>query len=77
MSTMTTRNATGVVDVRARPMWRRWQLNVRIKYDSDQFTASDVVNLVARAGQQVGIGEGRPFSKSSNGIGFGTFEVAA
>ena len=76
MSTMTTRNATGVVDVRARPMWRRWQLNVRVKYDADQFSASDVVNLVARAGQQVGIGEGRPFSKSSNGIGFGTFEVS-
>jgi hypothetical protein len=77
MSTMTTRNATGVVDVRARPMWRRWKINVVLRFDADQFTAGDVVNLVSRAGQQVGIGEGRPFSKSSNGLGFGTFEVAA
>lgn len=34
-----------------------------------------VVNLLARAGLQVGIGEGRPFSKSSAGLGFGLFTV--
>lgn len=63
---MTTRNATGVADIRVRPLWRAWAVNVVIRFDKDQFTASDVVNLMARAGQQVGIGEGRPFSKSSN-----------
>jgi hypothetical protein len=76
MSTMTTRNATGVVDVRARPMWRRWSVDVVVNYDADQFNANDVVNLMARAGQQVGIGEGRPFSRQSNGLGFGTFRIA-
>ena len=72
---MATRNATGVADIRVRPMWREWALNVIIRFDADQFTTSDVVNLISRAGEQVGIGEGRPFSKSSNGLGFGTFTV--
>jgi hypothetical protein len=72
---MVVRNQTGVADVRVRPIWREWALNVVFRYDADQFSASDVVNLIARAGQQVGIGEGRPFSKSSNGLGFGTFDV--
>ena len=72
---MATRNATGVADIRVRPMWREWALNLIIRFDADQFTTSDVVNLISRAGEQVGIGEGRPFSKSSNGLGFGTFTV--
>ena len=74
---MATRNATGVADIRVRPMWRQWAANIVVRFDADQFTASDVVNLLARAGEQVGIGEGRPFSKSSNGLGFGTFRVEA
>jgi hypothetical protein len=73
---MATRNATGVADIRVRPMWRQWAANLRIRWDTDQFTQTDVVNLLNRAGQQVGVGEGRPFSKSSNGLGFGTFRIA-
>lgn len=72
---MPVRNATGVIDIRVRPMWREWSANVRIKFDADQFKLVDVTNLLARAGMQVGIGEGRPFSKESNGMGFGTFTV--
>lgn len=72
---MATRNATGVADIRVRPMWREWALKLRVRYDEDQFSASDVANLLSRAGVQVGIGEGRPFSKSSNGLGYGTFEL--
>jgi len=74
---MAVRNSTGVCDIRVRPMWRKWKLNVVLKYDADQFTAEDVVNLLSRAGQQCGIGEGRPFSKMSNGMGYGTFQVVA
>jgi hypothetical protein len=70
-----TRNATGVVDVRARPMYQEWAARLHIRFDADQFTTMDVVNLLDRAGQQVGIGEGRPDSKSSAGCGWGTFEV--
>lgn len=69
------RNATGVIDVRARPMWKKWTAKLNMKYDADQFTEDDVANLVARAGLQVGIGEGRPFSKDSAGMGWGTFEI--
>ena len=69
------RNQTGVLDIRVRPLWREWSADVRVRFDEDQFTASDVVNLLSRAGQQVGIGEGRPFSRQSNGMGFGLFTV--
>lgn len=69
------RNATGVIDIRVRPMWRTWGLSVRVRFDEDQFTLTDVTNLLARAGAQVGIGEGRPFSRESNGMGFGLFEI--
>lgn len=72
---MAVRNATGVVDIRVRPMWREWEIDLRVRYDADQFRLEDVANLLARAGQQVGIGEGRPFSKSSAGLGFGLFRV--
>lgn len=71
------RNATGVADIRPRPMWDEgWEAIVRIQYDADQFTAEDVTNLLARMGQQVGIGAGRPDSKDSAGMGWGTFRVA-
>lgn len=72
---MPTRNATGVADIRVRPMWRDWAMELRAEYDADQFTATDMANLLSRAGLQVGIQEGRPFSKSSNGLGFGRFTV--
>ncbi len=73
---MATRNATGVADIRIRSMWRVWKLNIVVRFDADQFTSTDVVNLISRAGEQVGLGEGRPFSKMSNGMGYGTFRIA-
>jgi hypothetical protein len=75
-SEMPVRNATGVMDIRIRPVWREWQVNLRLRYDADQFQAGDVMNLLARVGQQVGIGEGRPDSRESAGIGFGLFRIA-
>lgn len=73
----TVRLETGVADVRPRPMWREWGCVLNIKYDADQFTAADVVNLLARVGQQVGIGEGRPDSRGGAGMGWGMFEVGS
>lgn len=70
-----TRNATGVVDVRSRPMYREWAAKLRVRFDADQFRATDVLNLVSRCGLQVGIGAGRPDSKASAGCGFGLFGV--
>lgn len=75
-SELAVRNDNGSVDLRARPMWREWSATVRVVFDEDQFSFDDVVNLMERAGQQIGIGEGRPFSKNSHGMGWGTFEVA-
>lgn len=77
MVKMAVRNETGVADIRARPQWRKWGVNLSLRYDADQFTAEDVANLLMRAGIQVGVGEGRPFSKKSNGLNLGTFEIAA
>jgi len=71
----TVRNETGVADIRWRPMWETWSANVKVTWDEDQFSATDVMNLMLRAGMQVGIGEGRPDSPNSNGLGWGRFEV--
>jgi hypothetical protein len=66
---------SGVASIAIRPMWRTWSAVVRVRWDADQFSASDVSNLLARAGLQVGIGEGRPDSRKSNGLGWGLFSV--
>lgn len=72
------RNESGVADIRPRPMWDAgWEAEVKIRYDADMFSQLDVVNLMARVGFQVGVGEGRHFSKNSCGLGWGTFQLAA
>ena len=73
---MAVRNATGVADIRVRPMWREWAAEVKVSFDADQFTLQDVTNLMQRVGLQVGIGEGRPDSRDSAGLGWGTFVLA-
>lgn len=73
---MPVRNANGVIDIRARPVWDPgWEAIVTLRYDRDMISLEDVVNLMVRVGLQVGIGEGRPSSKKSNGIGWGLFDV--
>lgn len=69
------RNASGVADIRWRPMWDEWSATVNVRWDEDQFSSTDIYNLMLRAGLQVGIGEGRPDSPNSNGLGWGRFEV--
>jgi hypothetical protein len=66
---------SGVASIAFRPMWREWSAVVRLKWDGDQFSKSDVANLLERSGQQVGIGEGRPDSKKSHGMGWGTYTL--
>jgi len=70
------RNADGKADIRVRAMWRKWGVQLRVRYDAGMFSSKDVVNLLARVGGQVGIGEGRPDSKKSSGMGWGMFELA-
>lgn len=72
---MAVRNQTGVADLRCRPMWKKWSCKLRVQYDEDQFSVEDVSNLLMRVGMQVGVGEGRPDSRESAGLGWGTFSI--
>jgi len=66
---------TGQPYVTVRAAYHNWRAKVKIRWDADQFTLADVTNLLARVGMQVGICEGRPDSKNSTGMGWGTFEI--
>jgi|TARA_B100001964_G_scaffold93908_1_gene105346 hypothetical protein len=69
------RVSNGEPTIAIRPMWRTWSARLRVRFDYDQFGYDDVSNLVLRAGIQVGVGEGRPDSKKSTGMGWGTFTI--
>lgn len=66
---------TGQPYVTVRAAYHDWSANIKIRFDMDQFTSEDVSNLIQRVGLQVGIGEGRPDSKNSTGMGWGLFQV--
>lgn len=66
---------TGQPYVTTRAAYHDWSAKVRIRFDADQFSLADVSNLLSRVGMQVGIGEGRPDSKNSAGMGWGLFEL--
>lgn len=74
---MAVRNQTGVADIRCRPMWKKWAVKLRVRFDEDQFSLTDITNLLMRVGIQVGLGEGRPDSRESCGLGWGTFSIQA
>jgi hypothetical protein len=67
--------ASGVSDILVRARFDKWHADVKLKWDSDSLTATDIMNLLARAGWHCGVGAGRPNSKNSAGIGMGTFIV--
>lgn len=66
---------TGQPYVTIRAAYHDWSAKVKIRWDADQFTLTDVSSLMSRVGMQVGIGEGRPDSKNSAGMGWGTFDL--
>lgn len=66
---------TGQAYVTIRPCYDQWKAKIRIRFDGDQFTVQDISNLLSRVGAQVGLGEGRPDSKNSTGMGWGTFQI--
>lgn len=68
---------TGQAYVCIRAAYHDWKAKIRIKFDGDQFTVADISNLLARVGQQVGLGEGRNDSKNSAGMGWGSFQIAS
>lgn len=53
----------------------KWTATVRIRWDANQLSESEVCNLLATAGCLVGIGNARPGSKSLPSGPWGTFEV--
>lgn len=67
---------TGQPYVTVRAAYHEWGAKLKIRWDADQFSLQDISNLLSRVGQQVGIGEGRPDSKNSCGMGWGTFDVS-
>ena len=69
------RTSTGEPYVTVRPAYHNWSAKVNMRWDADQFSLSDITNLLSRVGMQVGIGEGRPDSKNSAGMGWGLFEI--
>lgn len=70
------RNSGGKVDLRSRGRFAPgWESTVTLKYDADFMSQASVINLLSRAGSQVGIGAGRPFSTMSVGQGWGEFEI--
>lgn len=69
------RNDGGGIDIRNRARFDAWSAKLKVRYDADLLSAQDVLNLLARAGESVGICDGRPGSPNSNGCGFGTFNV--
>ena len=74
---MAVKLADGSTDIIARPFFDKWYADVTLTWDADMFSAEDVINLLSRVGRQVGIGAGRPDSKASCGMGWGTFVVKA
>lgn len=66
---------TGQPYVTVRAAYHQWSAKIKIRFDADQFTLADISNLLARVGMQVGIGEGRPDSKHSAGMGWGLFTI--
>jgi hypothetical protein len=66
---------TGQPYVTVRAAYHGWSAKVKIRWDQDQFTLADISNLLSRVGMQVGLGEGRPDSKNSAGMGWGLFRL--
>jgi hypothetical protein len=50
----------GSADLRYRPQYDPWGLNVTIQYDTDILNAETIFNLIERAGFGGGLGEWRP-----------------
>lgn len=72
MRTDTVRLETGVADLRYRPQFTEFRMNLTIEFMPNIISAESLINLLNVAGRTAGLGEMRP-EKSGND--FGTFEV--
>ena len=61
----------GTADIRYRPEFVNWRVNLKIKYNSDKISLDQLVNIFNLAGFGVGVGEWRPEKDGQ----FGMFHV--
>lgn len=66
----------GSADMRYRPEWEKWSIDLQIRYNAHLIAAEQLVNLLTLAGLHVGIGEQRPSSPNKAGSN-GMFVVKA
>lgn len=66
------RNSTP--DVRHRPEFVDWNVELMIQYDEDQISPEQIVNLINSAGFTSGVGDWRPSSPKSCGV-HGMYQV--
>lgn len=57
-----------------RPLFENWNAQLFLEFESDALSSEQVVNLLAKAGRQIGIGAYRP---NPSGGPFGRFTVTA
>lgn len=60
-------------DIRFRPEYSDWSIDIDVEYPAEMITPDSIVNLVSTAGKFVGLGEHR----AEKGGEWGTFTVAA
>lgn len=61
----------GSSDLRWRPEFPKWEIDLRIQYDTEWLQVETIVGLLQRAGFGIGIGEWRPERDGD----FGRFEI--
>ena len=70
----TTRNATGVADIRYRYQWWPWRCELTVRYPTKILAPNSVLALIDGAGR-VGVGDWRPGSPKSNTGTYGVFRI--
>ena len=70
------RNATGVVDIRHRPVYWPWAMRLEVEFLPSITSMAQVLQAVATAGFIEGLCEWRPGSKQSLSGSFGTWRLA-
>jgi hypothetical protein len=61
------RNANGNPEARWRPEYHDWSCSVAVDYDPDAISKADIINLFARAGKKIGIGDWRVSKRGVHG----------
>lgn len=69
------KNATGVIDIRYRPIYHEWSAELTLRFNADVLTPQYAANLAQVAGMYVGVGAWRPGSKMAKNGQYGQFEV--